>query len=129
YSASLAPLNLGLSGLRNLRDELDADQLRTLLVTLTAFDRGQEPVRNVMGREFAFIDHNVRKMGAWKSTILTVSGNVRTDKRRVEQQLRHNESYTAVRLRLLLADLAVKLYFREHGTYPASLDAITPALP
>ncbi len=129
YSASLAPRYLGLAGLRDLRIELDADQLRALTTTLAALDRGREPIKNVIGREYAFIDQNMRDMGVWKSAVLTVNGYLITVKAQLKSQLELQDTQTNTSLRLLLADLAVKLAFKEHGTYPATLDAITPALP
>ena len=129
YTASLSPLYLGLIGLRDLRSELDADQLRALTTTLAALDREREPIEKVISREYAFIDKNTYDLGVWKSAVFTVGRYLITAKAQVKSQLEDYNRRSDVRLRLLLADLAVKLHFKDHGTYPANLDAITPALP
>ena len=129
YLASLAPQTLGVMGLRELRGDLDADQLRALVTILKKLDDDREPIKDVTGRELAFVNQNISKSGIWMSTALTLSGNARATRRQVVDQLAQAENHARVTQRLLIADLAVQLYFKEHGKYPTTLDAVTPILP
>ncbi len=127
YMASLAPQSLGINGLRDLRGDLDAAQLRALIDTLKKLDSGREPANEVIRRENAFIDQNVRKMGALQATVLIANGFVKSTKKQVESQLEQSSRKVEVRYRLLLADLVVKLSFKENGKYPDTIS--TPSDP
>ena len=124
YTASIAPQSLGISGLRELRGDLDAAQLRALMETLKTLDREREPAEDVMQRENAMLDQNIRKMGLVARTALSVNGMVASGKKQNRSILELNERVSQVRFRLLIADLSVKLYHKENGKYAPAVGAL-----
>jgi hypothetical protein len=119
---------LGLSGLRDLRTHLTADEVRRLIGTLQALAREREAVAAVIRREHQFMDSNVNKMGLGMRVMYPLSGALGKEKARAMSMLTQNDRRAELFHHLLLADLAVRLYQLEHGTAPASLDALSPAI-
>ncbi len=125
---SLAIEGMGLRGLRDLRTGLDAGRCRRLIGALQDLDRDCEPVAEVIRREHQFMDANTRNSGLAIALQYRLGGLLRREKARVSASLTQGERKEDVRRRLLLADLALRLYRLEHGQAPSSLDALVPMI-
>jgi hypothetical protein len=128
YHISLAIGGMGLRGLRDLRTHLDADQCRRLIGVLQDQDHDRQPVAEVIRCEHQFMDANTSKSGLFIAAQYRLSGLLRSEKARVSASLTQDGRKEAVRRRLLVADLALRLYRLEHGEAPSGLDALVPTI-
>lgn len=128
YLVGLAFEDLGIRGLRVLRTHLDADQCRRLIGVLQDQDRDRQPVAEAIRCEHQFMDANASKSGLAIAAQYHLSGLLGREKARVSALLTQAGREEDVRRRLLLTDLALRLYRLEHGEAPASLDALVPTI-
>jgi len=128
YQVSAAVQGQGLRGIRDLRARLSPAQCRRLIDVLQDLDRDREPVAEVIGREHQFMDSNVRKMGMLKTLTFSISGMAGKGKTMVASTLESNARRLDASRRLVLADLAVRLYRFEHGEAPAGLSDLVPSI-
>jgi len=129
YMQALVPSYLGIIGLRDTRADFDVAQLRSLIEALKTFEKDREPIEKVIERENVVADLNVRKMGIIASTAVTLNGMLATGKQQNRALLEKYDRLIQLRYRLLIADLAVRLYHKENGKYPAELSEIKFELP
>jgi hypothetical protein len=128
YQVSVAIQTMGLHGLRDLRTKLSPDQCRRVIAVLQDLDEGREPAADVILREHHFMAYNLNKMGMMARFSMAVSGVFAKDKARVASTLQQNAHRLEASRRLLLADLAVRVYRLERGELPPDLDALVPSI-
>jgi hypothetical protein len=130
YLSSLPSVYLGAVALRDMRDRLvdDPDLCRTTIAEMARLDRDRPPVDRAIQRESAFMNVNVRRQGVFAATMIRASGVLTKQKTQALESLREASRRNEAIRRLVLADLAVRLYQKEHqGAPPISLEALVPA--
>jgi hypothetical protein len=109
----------GFSSLSGLRDKLSADRMRGLIEILPSFDANREPLTDVCYRD-AIWSWNV---GIWQTRLGQLfgppPGTVRPD---YDFFLRRNQA----QMRLLVCDLAIRIYRAERGSDPGELADLVP---
>ena len=128
YQISEAIENNGLYHLRDMRDKLSPEQCRKLIDLLVEIDRKIEPADDAILYETAFMNANLKRMGVLKSIMLSVSGVQAKTAAQVTQMLTSSERRHAAARRVLLTDLALRLYREEHGEAPPDLSALVPSI-
>lgn len=131
YLSSLPSVHLGAVALRDMRDRLvdDPDLCRKTIAEMARLDRDRPPVDRAIERESAFMSFNTRSQGIVAATIIQATGALTKQKTQALGALREAALRSEATRRLVLADLAVRLYQKEHqGTPPPSLEALVPAI-
>jgi hypothetical protein len=131
YLSSLPSIYLGAAALRDMRAELvDNPKLcRETIAEMVRLDRDRPTVDRAAQRESAFMNINVRNYGMVASAMFRVSGVMAKQKAQALDSLRESSNRNEAMRRLVLADLAIRLYQKENqGTPPPSLDALVPAI-
>jgi hypothetical protein len=131
YLSSLPSVYGGAVGLRDMRDRLvaDPDLCRKTIAEMARLDRDRPSVDRAIARESAFMNVNIKSFGVVASTITRVTGNLERPKKEALEALRAISKRSEAIRRLVLADLAVRLYQKEHqGAPPASLEALVPVI-
>jgi hypothetical protein len=128
YQISQAIENNGLYHLRDMRDKLSPDQRRKLIGLLEELDRKREPAANVIQCENSFINANVKQMGVFASIMLRVSGVQAQTVAQVNASVGFSAKRQDAARRVLLTDLALRLYRDEHGEAPPDLNALVPSI-
>jgi hypothetical protein len=111
-------------GLRKLRDRLPREEILAILGELEALDRNRVPLEAVEARWLAWYKgaHNpaIRAMYRWNGLEkMGRAGEIsatRKGRDRVERDLR-----------FLLAELAIRAYHQDKGTWPRSVKDLVPA--
>ena len=131
YQTSLMSVYHGVVSVRDIRAELvdDPELCRETIAEMARLDRDRPTVDRTVQRESAFMNRNVRSLGVIPSIMFKVSGVMAKQKAQALDSLRESgKRYEAMR-RLVLADLAIRLYQKENrGTPPASLESLVPAI-
>jgi hypothetical protein len=131
FQFSQRPCYYGLRGLRDLRAALTAEQCRSLIPMLAELERQREPIAAVVRREQAFMEVVVPKelrLTVWGVWALRLSGRLRQQRASAGPVVEFYEKQATALHRLLIADLAVRLYRFEHENDPESLDVLVPAI-
>ena len=128
YLVSIAVESTGLHNLRDLRDKLSPDQCRRVIRLLEEIDGKRERAADVAKSETQFMNANVRKMGFLASISMKVSGVQAKEIAQVTSTARLREKRQNAARRLLLTDLAIRIYRLEHGEDPPDLDALVPSI-
>jgi hypothetical protein len=131
FQFSQRPWYYGLRGLRDLHAALSAEQCRSLIAILAELERKREPTAAVARREQAFLEAVVPKqlrLTVWGEWFFWLSGRLRQQGASAGPVLEFYEKQAVALHRLLIADLAVRLYRFEHGADPESLDVLVPAI-
>ena len=128
YLVSIAVQSTGLHNLRDLRDKLSPDQCRRVIRFLEEIDRKRERAGDVAISETQFMNANVRKMGFLASISMKVSGVQAMQIAQATSTLDASERRQNAARRLLLTDLALRIYRLEHGEDPPDLDALVPSI-
>lgn len=131
YLASLPSVYLGSQALRDMRDRLvdDPELCRKTIAELARLDRDRPPVDRAAERELAFMRINVRSHGMVAATVIRATGALTKQTNQAVASLRQSGQRSEAIRRLVLADLAVRLYQKEHdGAPPDSLEALVPAI-
>ncbi len=118
----------GLFHLRDMRDKLSPEECRKLIDLLVEIDRKTEPADDAILYETAFMNANAKRMGVFSSIMLKVTGVQAKTAAQVTQMLTASERRHAAARRVLLTDLAVRLYRAEHGEAPSDLNALVPSI-
>jgi hypothetical protein len=118
----------GLYRLRDMRDELSPEQCRKLINLLEETDRKQEPADDAILYETAFMNANMKRMGFFSSISMKISGIQAKTAAQVTQMLTSSERRNAAARRVLLTDLAQRLYREEHGEAPPDLNGLVPSI-
>jgi hypothetical protein len=128
YLASIAVESTGLHHLRDVRANLSPEQCRRAIELLEESDRNRVRAPDVALCETQFMNANTRKMGILASISMKVSGmGARAIAQNVSILERSENRQNAAR-RLLLADLAIRVYHQEHGQDPPDLNALVPTI-
>jgi hypothetical protein len=109
--------NMGIEGLRQLRDSLSSDQRGALIVALQAHETDWEPAADVYARELVM---TVRMAGS-PARISFVNGLSAT--RAIIEQ---GDDRRLAMLRLLTCELALAQYAADHGEPPSQLTGLVP---
>jgi hypothetical protein len=128
YHVGLAVQSVGLHNLRDIRDKLGAKQSRQLIAFLEEIDRKRERADDVAAREGQFMNANVRSMGLLARISMKVTGLPAKDLAQARAILESSEKRQNAARRLLLTDLAVRVYREEHGEDPPDLNALVPSV-
>lgn len=110
-----------ITGLGQAGDRLTADQIRRLLARLQRLDAEREPFERVYHRELAWDEHAsgtavrmLTHMADWNLMESSWDGILLTG------------MCCQAKMRILICELAVRLYTLEHGREPESLDELVP---
>ena len=128
YLVSVAVESGGLHDLRDLRDKLSPQQCRELIALLEEIEAKGELPRDVTNRETAFMNANLKKMGFFAGISMRVSGVHAKGLKQMASSVATVQSRVAASRRILLTDLALRVYRNEHGDAPPDLDALVPAI-
>ncbi len=128
FQISQAIENNGLYHLRDMREKLTPDQCRKLISLLEETDQKQERGDQAILYEKVFMNANIKQMGIYSSFIIRVSGLQAKTAAQVTQGVESSEHRQAAARRVLLTDLAVRLYRAEHGEVPPDLNALVPSI-
>jgi hypothetical protein len=128
FQASQAVENNGLYHLRDMRGKLSSDQCRKLIGVLEEIDRTGEPAANVIKYETSFMNANMKQMGFFASIMLRVTGVQAKTAGQVKSSVNYSTQRQDAARRVLLADLALRLYRQEHGEAPPDLNALVPGI-
>jgi hypothetical protein len=122
----LAIESTGLQGLLGLRSKLDSGPCRDLISALEDLDAGREPLATIIDRETAWF----RRTSGWKTRMLFTfaPGTVAKMRRTADASAEAAYLRGEVRLRLLLADLAIRRFRLEHGKDPETLAELVPKI-
>lgn len=116
-------MTVGVENSIRLRDKLDTDQCRRLIMVMNELDREWEDWQLIVRRQRAFED---RVLNNWTMRLDLFLDEL-TGRTRIERAKRQTElnSHRA-RLRMLTCSLAIRLYELEHGAPPSELSELTP---
>ncbi len=128
YQVSVAAQSTGLHHLRDLRAKLSPESCRRVIALLEETDRNRERAADVMLRETRFMNGNLKKMGFFAGFMMRVSGVQAKTVAQVTTSLESSEARQNVARRLLLTDLALRVYRQAHGEDPPDLDALVPSI-
>jgi hypothetical protein len=131
YLSSLPSVYLGAVALRDMRDRLvdDPDLCRKIIVEIARLDRDRPPVDRGIERESRFMNITLRSHGIFAATMIRLSGALAKQNAQAQKGLRESSKRSEAIRRLVLADLAVQLYQKEHqGAPPIGLEALVPAI-
>ncbi len=110
--------------LARLRDQLTAEECRTLGTALEAIDERREPVAKVVKRDRAWYS---AAQNLYIRTILAINSNAFSQLLKPQIDAFELASYrSAARVRLLIAELAIRRYRLENKTDPPSLESLVP---
>lgn len=127
---SLAIEQMGLYGLRGLRDQVDADQGGRVVEALVGCDANREPIGKVLAREEKQGPGDLGPLPAGATLSEAEKAKIREALNKVRQpmldRVERRFELTKARLRLLAADLAVRRYWLEHKQYPDQLADVAP---
>jgi hypothetical protein len=115
---------IGVAGLAPIRAKLSPRRARHLLAQLSRIDASREPIAAIDARDQA----SVRESAAWRSRFAQAVAawlNVRLGVG--EELLTSGRHRREAEIRLLMADLAVRLYQREHERLPQTLSDLVPS--
>ncbi len=128
YQWSVVDQTMGLGRLRDLRAKLSPDQCRRFIGFLDEIDRNRERASDVTLRESRFMTFNSNKMGLLGRISMRVSGAQRREVTRIASSLEVSENQQNAARRVLLTDLALRVYRQEHGEDPPDLGALVPSI-
>jgi hypothetical protein len=128
YLVSVAIGTTGLRDERDLRGKLTPEQCRQIIALLEEIEGSQEDPANVVGRETWFLNQNVKKLGFVGRISMKVSGMHAKNLKQIASSLASAENREAASRRLVLADLALRVYRNEHGEDPPDLNSLVPGI-
>jgi hypothetical protein len=128
YMMSIAVESIGLHHLRDIRDKLNQDQCRRVIFILEAGDGNRVRAAEVATCETQFMNANVRKMGFLPRISMKVTGVQAKQVAEATSILDSTEKRQNAARRLLLTDLAIRVYRQEHGSDPPDLNALVPSI-
>jgi hypothetical protein len=102
---------LGLDGLDSIVTSMSAEQCRLVIIRLTAFESGREPLQDVLARDELW----GKSAYGWYGRLLALVGPNHT-----------HPVLDNARIRNSMCNLAVRLYEMEHGHLPAELADLVP---
>ncbi len=119
---------MGLGRLRDLRARLSPDQCRRFIGFLEEFDRNRERASDITFRESQFMTFNINKMDFLGRISMRIGGAQARELARVASGLESTENSQNAARRVLLTDLALRVYHLEHGEDPPDLGALLPSI-
>ena len=128
YQLSVVDQTMGLGRLRDLRAKLSPDQCRRLIGFLEEIDRNRERASDVTLRESQFMTFNNNKMGFLGRISIKVSGSQGGRLARIASGLESSENRQNAARRVLLTDLALRVYRQQHRDDPPDLGALVPSI-
>ncbi len=128
FQISQAIENNGLYHLRDMREKLTPDQCRKLISLLEETDQKQERGDATILYEKVFMNANMKQMGFIPSVMVKVTGIQGKTAAQVTQMVESSEHRQAAARRVLLTDLAVRLYRAEAGEAAPDLNALVPSI-
>jgi hypothetical protein len=128
YFMSVAVESTGLHNLRDLRDKLSPDQCRRVISLLEEIDGNRSHYVETVRSETQFMNANVRKAGFLVRISMSVSGAQAKQIAQTTSILDASERRQNAARRLLLTDLAIRVYRQEHRADPPDLKALVPSI-
>ena len=99
-----------------------------MIALLQEIDRNRELSPDVTLRESQFINANLNRMGFLARISMKFSGMHKKNLAQVARTSENVEKRRDVALRLLMTDLALRVYRQEHGEPPPDLNALVPSV-
>jgi hypothetical protein len=128
YMMSIAVESTGLRHLRDVREKLSRDQCRRVIGVLEEVEHNGERAALVAARETQFMSANLKRMGFFAGISMKVSGMYAKEVAQVESTLASLEKRQNAARRLLITDLAIRVYRHEYGSDPPDLNAVVPSI-
>ncbi len=115
---------MGLNGLINVREDISADEVESLIRALESIEQSREPFQLTIARDVAFGYRTytwVRRLQVAARWLL--GEGYRRPSALIFLSVEKRRDAT---LRLLIADLAIRRYQAEHGQPPPDLESLVP---
>jgi hypothetical protein len=128
FMASMAPIHLGLIGLREIRESLTAEELARVIAELEALDAASVTATEPTRLEHAFMERNVSASMGLGGILYRAQGALARDQARVASSIAFSERSRSTARRLLLVDLALRLHRLKTGAEPDRLEALVPSI-
>ena len=113
----------GIRVLAQVRNQLKADQCRSLIDALETIDGEREPISKIVARDRAW---TASGYSIFARAALALSPTVNNMVNASTASAKSSSDRNAARLRLLIAEFAIECYRQETGIYPPSLEALVP---
>ncbi len=107
--------------LGTLAPDLTSTQCRKLLDNVRGLDVPSEPVEETMRRNYVYECATDGWRGRWRQAVLAVAGSDDA-----ATQLAMAQQGATAQLRILICELAIAAFSRQHGRPPESLDELVP---
>jgi hypothetical protein len=128
YYVGVAVESTGLHHLRDVREKLSPEECRKMIALLEAIDQDPSIARDTLVRETAFMNSNIKKMGAFASMMTKLTGVQAKSLTQVTTSLDSAENRVRAARRLLLTELALRVYEHENGGPASELIALVPSI-
>jgi hypothetical protein len=115
--------SIGQRAIARSREALAAEDCRGLVTALEAIDEQREPVDRVFRRDRAWFSG---QYSIFSRAMLAISPRVNRLLQASLGPLERGFQVASARLRLLIAELAIRRYRLEQGSEPSSLEALVP---
>ncbi len=114
---------MGLSGLQELREDLDAETCRMVSRSLADLDRSREPIAETLA-----LDQNwgMKSNGPIASMVMSWSGALQASIAGNQKRFTTINNRHEAHLRLLQTDLAIRAFQKEQGKRPETLTDLVP---
>jgi hypothetical protein len=110
-----------------LRTKVSPQKERDLLQVVQQVEASREPLETVIEREEAWRDlHDRWRFRLYKVLVLGKEAAVGWEGRECYDQVHERQRRYICSAQLLVADLAIRAYQRDHGEYPANLELLAP---
>ena len=115
---------IGIHDLIPIRNDISISQARTFLSGLEKVDRMRESAEATMSRDAAWLDMTTNWIQRFERAVAAVSGTeyIQPGSVQVKFILRSRDAI----LRLMMTELAIRLYQRDYGNLPGNLDELSP---
>ena len=115
---------IGIHDLIPIRNDISMSQARTLLSRLEKVDGMRESAEATMSRDAAWLEKTINWIQRFERAVAAVSGAeyIQPGSVQFKSILRLRDAT----LRLMMTELAIRLYQHDHGNLPDNLDELSP---
>ena len=122
YVLGQALYGKGAYALVGVREQITPDQAKDLIARLEELSAPWEPVDDAMARDRTWTEHAY----GWQGRLFVAIDEITGGSLYAADVIRASYNRHDTRVQLLIADLAVRSYRREHGDLPEALSVLVP---
>ena len=122
YVLGQALYGKGAYALVGVREQITPDQAKDLIARLEELSAPWEPVDDAMARDRTWTEH----VYGWQGRLFVAIDEITGGSLYAAEVIRASYNRHDTRVQLLIADLAVRSYRREHGELPEALSVLVP---